>query len=133
MKIDASLVAVVTGGASGLGEATVRLLASQKAKVVIADLNEKIGGDLAKELGCEFFRTDVTNEDNVIKLFEFTVKKFGKISAVINSAGIISAGMIVSSKGVVVSSDEMLKVLKINVVGTFNVAKHAAKQMVSQE
>lgn len=105
MKIDANLVAVVTGGASGLGEATVRLLASQKAKVVIADLNEKIGGDLAKELGCEFFRTDVTNEENVIKLFEFTVKKFGKISAVINSAGIISAGMIVSSKGVVVSSD----------------------------
>jgi len=62
MKIDSSLVAIVTGGASGLGEATVRLLASHGVKVVIADLNEKLGAVLTQELaGCEFFKTDVSS------------------------------------------------------------------------
>jgi NAD(P)-dependent dehydrogenase (short-subunit alcohol dehydrogenase family) len=64
-------------------------------------------------------------------LFEFTVKKFGKVSAVVNCAGILSAGMLITSKGVV-SSEEMLKVLKINVIGALNVSKHAAKTMSTQ-
>lgn len=69
MKIDANFVAVVTGGSSGLGLATVKLLISLKAKVVIADINDKLGDAVSKELGSPFFKVDVTNEENVKELF----------------------------------------------------------------
>lgn len=61
MKIDANLVAVVTGGSSGLGEATVKLLANLGAKVVIADINTELGEALAKHVSGAFFKVDVTN------------------------------------------------------------------------
>ena len=132
MKIDKSLVAIVTGGASGLGRATVELLRSMEAKVVIADLNEDLGNELAKKLECDFFKTNVVDEKNVQELFRFTVEKYKRVHVVVNCAGIISAGTIIYSKGVL-SSDVMEKVLKINVIGTLNVSKYGAKIMSEQE
>lgn len=128
MKIDANFIAVVTGGASGLGEATSKLLASLGSKVIIADLNDQKGKELANEIKGQYFRTDVSNEQNVIALFEFIKQKHGQVHAVVNCAGVIAAGTIIYSKGVA-SSEEMLRVLKINVVGTFNMCKYGAKMM----
>lgn len=72
-----------------------------------------------------FFKTDVSNEENVVALIKYTVQEFGSLNVVVNSAGVISAGYLVTNKGTI-PTDEMLRVLKINVVGTFNVSKHAA-------
>lgn len=80
----------------------------------------------------EFFLTDVTDEENVKKLIQYTLKKFGSIHVVLNSAGVATAGMVVTSKGVM-SSEEMLTALKINVIGTLNVCKHAAAEMIKQD
>jgi NAD(P)-dependent dehydrogenase (short-subunit alcohol dehydrogenase family) len=128
MRIDKNFVAVVTGGSSGLGEATVKHFANLGAKVVVADLNEEQGQEVAKQTGSVFFKTNVTNEENVEALFAFARKTFGRVSAVINCAGVVTAGTIIYSKGTA-STSEMERLLKINVVGTFNVAKFAAKAM----
>jgi len=69
MKIDHNFVAVVTGGSSGLGEATVKLLASMGAKIVVADINDEQGEAVAKSVGGVFFKVNVTNEENVRELF----------------------------------------------------------------
>lgn len=132
MRLDKSLVAIVTGGASGLGLATVELLRAQGVQVVIADLNEEQGNEIAKKLNCLFFKTNVADEKNVEQLIKFTVESYKKIHVVVNCAGIVSAGTTIFSKGVV-SSEVMEKVLKINVIGTLNVSKHAAKVMSEQK
>jgi len=62
MRLDNKLTAIVTGGASGLGEATVKLLREKGVKVVIADLNAESGERLAKEFGCLFFKTNIIDE-----------------------------------------------------------------------
>lgn len=71
----------------------------------------------------------MANEDNVQQLIKFAVDTFGGVHLIVNSAGVISAGLTATPKGVV-SSNEMLRVLKINVIGTLNVTKHAAFQML---
>lgn len=103
MKLDHNLVAIVTGGASGLGLATVQLFNSYGVKVVIADLNEQQGNEVGRKIGCEFFKTNVADEKNVQELINFTIQKFGKINVVVNCAGIIAAGTTIYSKGVVSS------------------------------
>eukprot|EP01017_Pseudomicrothorax_dubius_P023006 TRINITY_DN24736_c0_g1_i2.p1 TRINITY_DN24736_c0_g1~~TRINITY_DN24736_c0_g1_i2.p1 ORF type:complete len:207 (-),score=56.00 TRINITY_DN24736_c0_g1_i2:35-655(-) len=134
MKLE-GLVAIVTGGASGLGEAAVRALLDAKARVVIADINESQGMLISKSAGddkCLFIKTDVTNEDNIRELIEKTVSHFGAVHIVLNSAGIITLGSIVNKKGNVLSTDELARVFRINVIGTFNVCKYAARQMAKQ-
>jgi len=127
------LVAIVTGGASGLGEASVLELASKNCKVVIADLNKDLGLKLAEKIGNDkalFVETNVSDEESVKSLIEKTIKKFGAVHIVVNSAGVLSAGLIFSGKA---TSAEMLKVLKINVLGTFLVTKYASIQIMKQE
>lgn len=132
MKLE-NLVAVVTGGASGLGEATCQCLSEAKCKVVVADLNKELGEALIKTLKTEaiFVQVDVSSEESIKSLMEQTVAHFGAIHIVVNCAGIINATPIVSSRGVA-SSAEFLRVFNINVVGTFNVSKYAAQQMMKQ-
>ncbi|MGP4071185.1 3-hydroxyacyl-CoA dehydrogenase [Piscibacillus sp. B03] len=127
-------VAFVTGGASGLGEATVRNLVQNGAKVVIADLQEEKGQALVEELGSDqvqFVTTDVTDEESVQKALN-VAKKLGAISVVVNCAGIGAAQKTVGSKGV---HDLAIfqKVIQVNLVGTFNVIRLTADLMKENE
>lgn len=92
MKLEGK-VAIVTGGASGLGLATVKELLSHKCKVVIADVNT-YGQKISNELNIsgnssEFYKTDVTSEDNLQGLINFTIEKFGAIHRDFNSTVIV--------------------------------------------
>jgi NAD(P)-dependent dehydrogenase (short-subunit alcohol dehydrogenase family) len=126
-------VALVTGGASGLGEAIVRKLHQNGYSVAILDMNEERGKALSQELtNTLYIPVNVTDEKAVEAAIKQTVKAFGPLHVVVNSAGIVTAGVLVTKKGVL-QNDVMNKVLQVNVVGTFTVCKYAAQQMISQE
>lgn len=123
-------VAVVTGGASGLGEATVRSFAAGGARVAIFDMNAAKGEAVAKELGDSaiFCKVDVTNEDSVKAGIAATLKAFGKITANVNCAGIGFAMKTMGKEGPH-NLDMFRKVIDINLTGTFNVFRLCAEQM----
>lgn len=131
MKIKDS-VAVVTGGASGLGEATVRNLVKQGGKAAIFDLQEEAGNKLAAELGegVIFVKTDVTDEASVQKAVNTTVEKLGGIHIVVNCAGIGVAQKVLGKKGPM-PLENFNKVIQVNLVGSFNVIRLAAEKMVN--
>lgn len=87
---------------------------------------------MAKKHDCDFVKTDVGNEKEVVELIKFVVEKHKRIDAVINSAGISTMGTTIFSKGVI-SSTEMERIMRTNVIGTLNVCKYAAKVMSEQE
>ncbi|MED1470401.1 glucose 1-dehydrogenase [Bacillus salipaludis] len=128
MKL-AGKVAVVTGGASGIGEFTVREMVEEGAKVVIADLNDDLGSKLVEELNQEepqvaYIHVDVTKEDQVENMIELAVSEFGKIDILYNNAGIGSL-----SPSAELPFEEWRKVLSVNLDGVFLAAKHAIKAM----
>jgi NAD(P)-dependent dehydrogenase (short-subunit alcohol dehydrogenase family) len=123
--------AIVTGGASGIGEASARQLAARGAKVVIADLNDDKGNAVATELGGAFCHVDVTDVDEVVAAVE-TAKEMGPLRAVVNSAGIGAASRTIGKDGSYDSAfnlDYWRKVIDINLTGTFNVIRLAATAM----
>jgi NAD(P)-dependent dehydrogenase (short-subunit alcohol dehydrogenase family) len=123
--------AVVTGGASGLGEATARLLAERGVKVVVADLKDDDGQKLASEIGGTFVHCDVTNTDQVIEAIE-AAKKMAPLWSAVNCAGIGWATRTVGKDGEYSSAHDLdlyRKVIEINLVGTFNVCRLAATAM----
>lgn len=127
-------VAFVTGGASGLGEATVRNIVAKGGKAVIADLSEGRGAILKKELqdAVLFVRTDVTKEEEVRQALEEGVRAFGYINTVVNCAGIGVAQKVLSRKGPH-SLDDFSKVISINLIGSFNAIRLAAERMMENE
>lgn len=126
--------AIVTGGASGLGEATVRRIVEQGGKAAILDLSVERGEALVKELGEQtlFIKTDVTSEEEVSNAINKAFESFGSINTVVNCAGIGVAGKLLSRKGVH-SLDMFSKVISINLIGTFNVIRLASEQMSKSE
>jgi 3-hydroxyacyl-CoA dehydrogenase / 3-hydroxy-2-methylbutyryl-CoA dehydrogenase len=126
--------AIVTGGASGLGEATVRRIVEQGGKAAILDLSVERGEALVKELGEQtvFIKTDVTSEEEVSNAINKAIETFGSINTVVNCAGIGVAGKLLSRKGVH-SLDMFSKVITINLIGTFNVIRLASEQMSKNE
>ncbi|MFD5851309.1 3-hydroxyacyl-CoA dehydrogenase [Cytobacillus pseudoceanisediminis] len=126
--------AIITGGASGLGEATVRKIAGCGGKVLIADLAEDRASHLIKELGGNvyFFKTDVTKEEDVQGAVAFASEKFGSFNTAVNCAGIGIAAKLLGRKGVH-TLDMIQKVITINLVGTFNVIRLAAEQMAKND
>lgn len=127
-------VAVVTGGASGLGEATVRALAAGGAKVAIFDMNATKGENVAAELGSGviFQRVDVTDEASVRAGLDAAVRAFGKVNANVNCAGIGIAAKTMGKDGPH-TLELFKKVIDVNLVGTFNVLRMAVERMAENE
>ena len=125
---------MVTGGASGLGEATARLLAASGGNVVVMDLNEEKGEALAEELGAQgrFAKTDVTDPEQVQGAIDVAKEAFGGIDGVVNCAGVGSAAKTVSRRGAY-PLDLFQLVVNINLIGTFNVIRLAAAAMADVE
>jgi 3alpha(or 20beta)-hydroxysteroid dehydrogenase len=121
-----SHVAIVTGGARGIGAAVSRLFVEQGATVIIADMLEAPGQALATELGdkASFRRHDVTDESAWESLVAETAARFGKLDALVNCAGILITDAVVSF-----DRAQFEKVLQVNLVGTFLGIKHAARVM----
>ncbi|WP_062240935.1 SDR family NAD(P)-dependent oxidoreductase [Brevibacterium epidermidis] len=126
-------VALVTGGASGLGRATTERLLAAGAQVVMVDLNAEVGQQAAAELGdsAHFVTADVTNEEQVQAAVD-TATGLGALRVVVNCAGVATPGKLVSRKGPL-PLEAFQKVLNINIVGTVNVCRLAAAAMQEQE
>ena len=121
-------VALITGGSNGIGRATCLRFAEEDASVVIADLDEPAGSQLAEQLQRQggralFVRTDVSNEESVRNLVEQTLTEFSSIDILINNA----AAFVL--RGIDASIDEWKQVLGVNVVGTALVTKHVVPEM----
>ncbi|WOJ96312.1 SDR family NAD(P)-dependent oxidoreductase [Congregibacter brevis] len=127
-------VAIVTGGASGLGEATVRRYLGLGAKVAIFDMNEARGNALVNELGADviYRQVNVADEDQVAEAVAATVEAFGAVHICNNFAGIGDAAKTVS-RGEPVELARFKKVIDVNLIGTFNVLRLAAAQMAKQD
>ncbi len=128
-----NVVAVVTGGASGLVEATVVELAKCDAKITVVDIDVERGEKLAASCGAGnaiFAKADVTNETDVQQVIKKTVDAFGKINVAISCAGVANPAKVLSKKSPL-SLDAFNKVLQINLVGTLNITRLAVEQMNS--
>ncbi|TMW63159.1 hypothetical protein Poli38472_002100 [Pythium oligandrum] len=127
----ANRVAIVTGGASGLGRATATRFIKQGARVVICDFPTSDGRNVARELGtnCHFHPTDVTNEDDVAAALDLAESSFGEsVNVAVNCAGVAYAIKTLSKKGAH-QLFQFQQTLTINTVGSFNVARLAAERM----
>ncbi len=134
MKIE-GISAFVTGGASGLGAATTRLLVERGARVAFYDLPRSNGGELEKELSgsARFLPGDVTDESGVDAALEAAADAFGPLRAVVNCAGIGSAQRTVGREGQPFPLESFRRTVEVNLIGTFNVIRLAAKRMVGNE
>ena len=124
--------AVVTGGASGLGEASLRQLVRDGARAAILDLDEDRGKRLTEELGGSviFCKTDVTSEKSVEAAIDQALKAFGAVHIALNCAGIGIPGKVISKKGPM-PVEQFNKVIQVNLVGTLVVIKTAAQKMLA--
>ena len=122
---------IVTGGGSGLGEATARALAARGAKVCVVDLQEEKGQAVAADLGGAFVKADVADPDQVIQAVE-TAGEMGPLRSLVTAAGIGWATRTVGRDGQYDSAHDLTvyrKVVEVNLVGTFNCARLAATAM----
>jgi 3-hydroxyacyl-CoA dehydrogenase/3-hydroxy-2-methylbutyryl-CoA dehydrogenase len=133
MKINGK-TAVITGGASGLGEATATRLYNAGANVVIVDLNEELGNAVVKKLGDKaiFVKANVTSVDDAKAICKAAVDKFGGINILINTAGIAKPGKTVGKEGPL-PLETFVMVINVNLIGTFNVLSQVAAVMAKNE
>lgn len=127
--------AIVTGGGSGLGAATARLLAERGAKVVVLDMQDDKGEAVAKEIGGVYAHADVTNTDEVIAAVE-AAKEMGSLRSLVNCAGVGWATRTIGRDGSYDSAhdlDVFTKVVSINLIGSFNCIRLAATAMSQSE
>lgn len=124
-------VFIVTGGASGLGEGTARMLAAAGGRVLIADLQTERGEAVAREIGGRFVRTDVSNAADAQAAVDAAVV-MGKLVGLVNCAGIAPAARTVGKEGPH-ALELFQKVISINLVGSFNMIRVAAAAMASNE
>ncbi|KAL3684544.1 hypothetical protein R1sor_002566 [Riccia sorocarpa] len=126
-------VAVITGGASGIGEATVRLFTAEGAKVIIADIKDTDGEKLAQEVGgfevARFIHCDVTKEDNIAAAVDLAVSAFGGLDIMYNNAGIAGPWTAIDET----PAEELDQIYMVNFRGMFLGVKHAARIMKSRQ
>ncbi|GAU47520.1 hypothetical protein TSUD_138920 [Trifolium subterraneum] len=124
-------IAIVTGGASGIGEATARVFANEGARVVvIADIQDEMGNQVAKSIGnqrCIYIHCDVTNEDQVQNLIQSTVNSYGQVDIMFSNAGIISP---TNQTVMELDMSQLDRLFDVNVRGMALCVKHAARAMV---
>ena len=120
--------AVITGGGSGIGEACARQLAALGAKCVIIDLNEANGQAVASDIGGQFVKADVSNTEQVQQAIDAAVA-MAPLRALVNAAGIGSAGRTVNRDGTPFDLDTFEFVIRVNLIGTFNCIRLAAAAM----
>ncbi len=136
MKLDASVSAIVTGGASGLGAATVRALRSHGVKVAIFDMNEKVGAAMADETGATFCSVNVVKEDSVDAGFAKARAANGQERILVNCAGTgiaIKTASRAKETGEIKAHplDQFEKIIQINLIGTFRCIAKSAAGMLS--
>jgi NAD(P)-dependent dehydrogenase (short-subunit alcohol dehydrogenase family) len=131
MELEGASV-IVTGGASGIGEASARRLSLLGAKPVIADLNEEKGKAVAAELKGEFVKTDVADTDQVQAAVDAALG-LGPLRALVNGAGIGNANRTVNREGKPFPLDQFEFVIRVNLIGTFNCLRLAAAAMSQQD
>lgn len=124
--------AVVTGGASGIGEASARQLAEAGCKVVIADLNEEKGPQVAEEIGGAFVRCDVTKPEDAAAAVAKACE-LGPLRVCVNSAGLGLPARTLDKHNEPMDLEGFRFVINVNLIGTFNVLSHAASAMAKQE
>jgi len=125
-------VAVITGGASGLGRAAAQVLVNGGATAVIFDMNEQAGAKAVSELGANkarFIKLDVSSGEDVEAAFEQIFKDLGSVDICVNCAGIGIAAKTIDREGAPHDLDLYRKVIEVNLIGTFNVSRCAAAAM----
>lgn len=125
-------VFLITGGGSGLGEATARIIYENGGKTVIVDLDEAKGHAVAKELDGKFVQANVCDEEDVKRAIKAAIDSYGGLHGVINCAGIGDSKRVVSKKGPF-PLELFSKVVQVNLIGTFNVLRLAAEAMSQGE
>ena len=136
MKLDSSISAVITGGASGLGAATARLLAAHGVKVALFDLSEDMGEALAKEIGGVFCKVNVTSNEEVDAAFAKSRKAIGQERILVNCAGVGGSAKTVSrdkATGEIKEYplDNFERIIQINLIGTFRCITKSAAGMLT--
>ena len=124
-------VAVVTGGGSGLGEATARTLVARGASVAVLDLSKSNGAGIAQELGdrATFLEADVTNDAQLAAALSQAVEHFGAVHVAVNCAGIATAGRTLGKGNEPLNLGPFRKTIEVNLIGTFNVIRFVAAHM----
>lgn len=125
-------VIIVTGGASGLGEATVRRFAAAGAKISIVDLNDEAGERIAAELDGIFTRCNVALAEEGEQVIERTIERFGRIDVLVNCAGIGTPAKAVGREGPL-PLDAWERIIAVNLTGSFNMIRLAAHRMMQNE
>jgi NAD(P)-dependent dehydrogenase (short-subunit alcohol dehydrogenase family) len=127
-----NVAAIVTGGASGLGEGAARALAAAGCKVAIFDLQKERGEAVAKELGGIFVECDVSSAASAEAAFAKAREAHGFCGVAVNCAGVATAGKILGREGVL-PLENFSKVVQVNLIGTFNILRLAAADMAQRE
>jgi 3-oxoacyl-[acyl-carrier protein] reductase len=122
-----SKIAVITGGGRGIGKATAQLFTNEGATVVIAEFDEVSGQSTAKELGANFIKTDVSNEESVNALFNFVSSEFGQLDILVNNAGILADSTLKK-----LDPDSFDAVINVNLRGVYLCGRAAADIMIEQ-
>ena len=127
------LAAIVTGGASGLGNATAKMLAANGAKVAIFDMNQEAGEAAASEIGGIFCLTNVADDASVTASLDAAEAAHGVARILVNCAGIAPAVKTVGRENVPHALDLYRKTIEVNLIGTFNVLSKFAARLAGQE